>query len=96
MQYKLYCKYNSNPIFKPTLSEGCLQFIEMDLDEIMNTSMEHLLEVQNMLKEKMLADCTIEEIKNERLDILSRGANVDGESFEERNAHYIDALKISS
>ena len=95
-QYEIYCKYNSKPMFKPTISEGCLQSIEMDLDEVMNTSMEHLSEIQNLFKEKMLADCTIAEIKNERLDILLRATNIDGNSFEERNAHYMDALKISS
>ena len=95
-QYKIYCKSNSNPMFRPTLSEGCLQHLNMDVDNVIDSSLEYLEELQLIFKDKLLSNQVIEEIKGERLDVLLRAADVDGDSFEDRNSHYIEALKIST
>ena len=69
-QYKIYCKSNSNPMFKPTLSEGCLQHLNMDVDDVIDSSQEYLAELQTIFKDKLLSNQVIEEIKGERLYVL--------------------------
>ena len=53
-QFKIYCKSNSNPMFKPTLSEGCLKHLDMEVDEVIDSSEEYLSDLQKMFKDKML------------------------------------------
>ena len=95
LEFKNYKKSKSKVIFNPEVSQALLNDTGMDIDALKNASKEELIKLQNKFNSKMLTEKEMDTIREERLDILLQAAGIEGESFEERNMNYVEALSIS-
>ena len=94
-EFKDHCRTNKAPNFNIKVSDELLTELELDIQKITNADENVLLETKQKYKGKCLANETLYEIRKERLDIILDAADIDGNSFEERNINYEEALQIS-
>ena len=97
LEYQLYKKSKTaKHAFKPKVSQDLLDQLGITLEELKDSTREILKEYQEEFRSCMLIDEELDKIKEERLDIILQSAGINGETFEERNQEYTEALGISS
>ena len=81
---------------KRKVSQSLLDETGMTIESLIDSPKEFLINLQNKYKYGMMSDEEMDIISEERLNILLKAAEIEGETFEERNKNYIEALSISS
>ena len=82
--------------FQPIISDELLDELHLDLVELLNTDEKHLKEIQASYHQKLPSKHTLTKIMQERLDIILRASDIEGDTFGERNTNYENALRIST
>ena len=97
LEYKVYRQSKTAKCaLNPKVSEDLLDHLDITLEELKDSTRERLLDYQEEFRSCMLTDKELEEIREERLDIILKTAGIPGDTFEERNQEYTEALSITS
>ena len=97
LEYQIYKKSKTaKSALKPKVSQDLLDQLGITLEELKDSTRERLVDYQEEFRSCMLSEEELDQIREERLDIILQKAGIAGDTFEERNWEYTEALSISS